>query len=331
MNKITICMLLGVVMMAITTPSISQEETAPIVSVMIDVDTPPSPNNEEIESAETNLHTIFGEINNRGGSGTILLTQDVTSSRIRLLLAQYSVLSTFEFAVSGSHSDDKLSTLPLSDQEALIESSVSYAEAANVCGMSEVDTTGFMPPGFDQNEDTYRAVDNLGFGYDAGFQAGLIYAPGHEEDVWPYQVEGYNFSALPVSTVEVDGELLPLYDKKMAEEGVGADEWAEILKAKLDASAANEEPMVVLISTSTSGTDDYLSALEQFLDYAVSENAAFVNARDLVTMAKTGSLIPPESTTSECTTCGEDEGTEIEIALVEIPESDNETTSSTTG
>ena len=53
-----------------------------------------------------------------------------------------------------------------------------------------------MPPLFDQNEDTYKVMDDLGIKYDAGFQEGIIYAPGHENDVWPYNVEGYGFYAV---------------------------------------------------------------------------------------------------------------------------------------
>ncbi|MCR3884859.1 MAG: hypothetical protein NUK54_10870, partial [Methanothrix sp.] len=286
---------------------------------MIEVDTTPSPEYDEIRAAELNLHDIFADIFNRGNTATIILTQDVASSRIKLLLAQYTVLSNFEFAISGKHSDDQLSTLPLAEQEALITRSIAVAKAARVCGLSEVEVLGFMPPGFDQNEDTYEVIDNLGIGYDAGFQAGLIYAPGHEEDVWPYQVEGHNFSAVPVSTAEVDGKLLPLHDKSMAEEGISAAQWAEILKTKLDEAAAANEPVVILISTSLSGAGEYRNALNSFLDYAGSMNASFVNVGDLVTMAKTGSLAPPEAEESECLACGDDEIKVIEIRYVEPP------------
>lgn len=319
MKKVTIWMILGTFLLAVITPAASQEDTAPIISLMVDVDIPPSPAYDEIRSTEQNLHRISGEIFNRGTTTTIFLTQDVASSRIRLMLAQYSVLSGFEFAISGKQSDDQLSTMPLSEQEALIKRSVTLAEAAQVCGMSEIHVTGFMPPGFDQNEETYMAIDNIGFAYDAGFQAGLIFEPGHEEDVWPYQVEGRNFYALPLSTVEVDGELVPLYDKKLAEMGVGASEWAEILKAKLDEAAANDEPVVILISTSISGDGEYLDALKTFLSYAKSENATFVNARTLVNYAKTGSLTPPLVEESECIDCEEDEILDLTIRAVEPP------------
>lgn len=313
MKRIAICMLLGAFLMATMPPATSQEESAPIVSLMIDVYTPSSPNYDQVRSAEVNLHEMYSEIKKRGGTATIFLTEDVTSSRIRLILAQYTVLSNFEFAVSGKHSDDQLSTMSLSDQEALIGRSIRVANAARVCGLSSVEVLGFMPPGFDQNQDTYVAIDNLGIQYDAGFQAGIIYEPGHETDVWPYRVEGHNFSAVPISTASVGGELVPLYDRAMNDSGISSSEWQNILAAKLDESAANSEPMVVLISTSISGKGEYLTALKGFLNYAVSKDTIFVNARDLVEISTTGNLTLPEGRLYECPACGQDEGKGITI------------------
>lgn len=304
---------MGILLIAMMQLGASQEDGTPIISLMIDVDTPHSPNEDEVRSAEVNLHKMYQEITDRDETATLLLTQDVTSSRIRLLLAQYTVLSKFEFAISGNHSDDKLISLPLSEQEALISNSIEIAKASKVCGMSEVDVLGFIPPGFSQNQDTYKAIDNLSIQYDAGFQTGLIYAPGHEDDVWPYKIEGYDFSAVPISSINVSGDLLPLYDKKMTENGLNAAEWSEILNSKLQESAANDKPMVVLLSTSVSGSGEYFDALTNFLDYAGSENATFINVRDLVALADTGTLDIPEGGSYKCTTCGQDEGMDITI------------------
>lgn len=324
--KKVICIILSSILVAMTHAGAIQENETPIINLMIDVDVPPSPNIDEVRVSEVNLHSIFTAVTNRGGTGTILLTQDAASSRIRLILAQYTTMSNFEFAVSGKSADDKLSTLPLSEQEVLISRSIEVAKAAKVCGLSEVEVLGFMPPSFDQNEDTYRAIDELGIEYDAGFQAGLISTPGHEYDVWPYQVEGYNFYAVPISTVEVAGELVPLYDRAMNEGGVSSSEWQDILVTKLDETATKGEPMVVLLSTSTSATGDYLEALAGFLDYAVSKDAVFVNTRDLVTIITTGSLPLPQGGIWECPTCGQDGGMYITITreIPETPSSDNE-------
>jgi hypothetical protein len=39
-------------------------------------------------------------------------------------------------------------------------------------------TSRLPPQAFDQNEDTFKILQNLKIAYDAGFQAGLIYRPG---------------------------------------------------------------------------------------------------------------------------------------------------------
>lgn len=326
MLKRTNRMLFGILLLTIITPALSQEENVPIIAVMIDVDTPALPSYNETRSAEVNLHEMYGEISRHNGTATLFLTREVTSSRIRLILAQYSVLSNFEFAVSGNQSNDRLSTISQSIQEELIKSAINSAKSAKVCGMSEVNVMGFIPPGFDQNEDTYRIMDKLGFDYNAGFQKGIIYAPGHEEDVWPYQIEGYNFFAVPIGSVSADERLLPLYDKTVAEEGVSASEWAKMLSTKIDESSANKDPVVVLFSTSVSGSDDYLDAFRQILDYAVSKNARFVSGWDLVSMAKTGTITPPEANITKCATCDQDEISNIVINVVKnTTESTNQT------
>jgi hypothetical protein len=329
--KTGLSLFLGALLVAMTYPAASQENTSPIINLIVDVDVPPSPTRDQARTAELSLHDVYSDIRRRNGTGTILLTQDVTSSRIRLILAQYTFLSNFEFAISGQHSNDQLSTMSLPDQEDLLATSLDFAKAARVCGLTAVEVLGFMPPGFNQNEDTYIALDKLGIQYNAGFQAGLIFAPGHEEDVWPYLVEGYNFYAIPISTVEISGELVPLSDRTMNERGMNSSDWQDLLTAKLDDSKANGYPMVVLLSTSTSGTGDYFDALTRFLDYAVSENAIFVNARDLVTFAKTGNLTLPYGGMWECSECGQDEGIEINITREELePESStNETIDNT--
>lgn len=320
--------ILGAFFLAAALSANAQEEKLHVINLMVDVDTPASPNYDEIRAAEVNLYDIYTEIRKRNESATIFLTQDVTSSRIRLLLAQIGVLSGFEFAISGNHSDDKLSTMPITDQEALLMRSIEIAKASKICGINEIELRGFMPPSFDQNEDTYEAVDNLRIEYNAGFQAGLIYAPGHENDVWPYRVDGYNFFAVPVSTHEVSGKKMPLYDREMKENGISASEWYGILASKFDQSSARDEPTVILLSTSISGEGEYLDALAKFLDYAASKNATTVNSMDLVRKSKTGSFIATETEAAECPTCGQDEGIDLSITLVEAGNSTNSSNSS---
>lgn len=322
MKRIAAYIWLGIFATAIIFPAASQEDNHPVVALMINVDVPASPSEAQIREAEINLHKIYNEIRSRDQTATLFLNQDVTSSRIRLTLAQYTVLSNMEFAVSGRHSNDSLSSLPLAKQQELIKKSIDIAKASKVCGLTEVNVLGFFPPGFDQNEDTYQAIDKLGITYDAGFQAGLIYAPGHEDDSWPYQVDGYDFYALPTSSINLSGKKMPLYDIDMQESGISASDWSNYIVAKLDEASGKDEPEVILLSTSVSSNGEYLDALKDFLDYAKSMNATFVNARDLISIS-TGSPLDLEDSTI-CETCGQNQGEGISINVVNESISANE-------
>jgi len=320
MRRLPLIYLLSACLFATILTGVSQPEEGPaIVSLMIDADVLAAPTEEEVDIAQANLANVYRQIKKKDLTATLFLTQDI-SNGARLQLAQFPLFSTIEFAMSGKTTDDELSSMSYSEQVSRLELSKIAAEATSICDVTEVEVKGFMPPSFDQNEDTFKALDEIGIEYNAGFQEGVIYTTGHEGDIWPYQVDGHNFYAVPISTVEISGELLPLYDRYMYERGLSSTEWYEMLVDQLDESAANGEPMVVLLTISVSGTDSYLDTLEQFLDYAESNNAIFVNGGDLVTIVKTGKLTLSEGRQYQCTTCGQDGSSDISITRVDEPE-----------
>ena len=159
---------------------------------------------------------------------------------------------------------------------------------AKICGTNEIKVKGFMPQSFEQNEDTYKALDELGFEYNAGFQEGILYAPGHEEDVWPYKVDNHKFYAVPVSTYMFSGELVPLYDRYAKDSGISASQWKDMLIGKFNEISGKDEPMVISLSSPVSGSGEYLEAFKEFMSFASSKNAQFVVTRDLVNMSRTG-------------------------------------------
>ena len=207
--------------------------------------------------------------------------------------------------------------MSLADQEDLIKKSQKVVKASKVCGMNQIDIYGFMPQSFDQNEDTYEAIDDQELVYDAGFQAGLIFLPGFEDEVWPYPVEGHNFYAVPLSTYEYQGKKMPIYDREMKDAGVSASQSYEILVDELDRLSSRNEPMVILLSISISGSGDYADSLKDFLKYASSKNTTFVNTIDLVNKSKTGTLSISRPNKAICTTCGQDESIDVSISEVQ--------------
>jgi hypothetical protein len=303
--KIIYLVLALFVLVTIPTGMSQQGSSQQIVNLMVDVTGSLHPNDEQSAVERDNIANVYNAMIRDKIPSTWFLTQDVSSSHIVLYLTQLGLYGNIEFGIAGNHSDEKLSALPYSEQLAILESAKRFASAAHVCGKNEKNILGFKPQSFDQNQDTYKALDVIGIQYDAGFQSGILYAPGHENDVWPYPVEGHNFYAVPISNYIISGKKVALQDIYFKESGLGASQWYDALEAKFNEASAKNEPLVVSLTTFISGSGDYLNAFNKFIEYAKSKNASFVNSTQLVDMAKAGvysvSAIP--TTTNVSTGC----------------------------
>jgi hypothetical protein len=288
-----------------------------VINLMLDADVPPLPTEQQGYEAEALLYAMLQEIDGRELGATIFSTQDTLRTYAKMRLTKIGNNSKFELAMSGNNSKEKLSNKSYAQQKAILEDSKLWVESCKYCGINEVNVTGFMPPSFDQNEDTYEVLDDLGIQYDAGYQAGLIYAPGHEKDVWPYQVGGHKFYAVPISTYALSGKMVPLQDKYFNESGLSSNEWYDALVGKFAEAQKNNQPMVIVLTSSVSGTGGYLDALKRFLDFASSNKASFVTTMDLVKMAHPESYQPSIAVpaTKECTTCGQKNNNTIIISM----------------
>ena len=264
---------------------------------------------------------------------TIFAPQDVIRSNLDLALTHMGLKGKFELAMSGNNSNENISIMPYADQSASLKISKMFVEGCNVCGKNNITVYGFMPQSFDQNQDTYKVLDDLGIQYDAGFQAGLLYIPGHEKDVWPYLVQGHKFYAVPVSTYDLSEEKVVLRDSYFKDNGLGATQWYDAMVRKFDEIQSKDEPLVISLTTPISGSGEYLDALNRFMDYAISNNASFVTTTQLVILAKTGvhdvsSLLPADAS-GKCLTCGqEDENYSMSIStdVSEFAQAANNTT-----
>ncbi len=281
---------------------------AQVVNLMVDYYMPASADDKMIEDATNNLFHIMDELGNRNLDVTLFLTED-TSKQARGFATQQGLRSNVELAMSGNRSGEKLGAKSLGEQKAILESSKKHTELCNVCDVNVITARGFMPQSFDQNQDTYKVIDDLGIDYDAGFKAGILFAPGHENDVWPYQVENHKFWAVPVSTYTFSGEKVAFDDREVKDKGISGSQWKDLLIGKFDEASGKNEPVVVSLSSSVSGSGDYLGALKEFLDYAVSKNAKFVKTSYLVNMTRAGdNPISPSADSesnliSDCPTC----------------------------
>lgn len=260
------------------------EEIHPVVNLMIDADIPPAPSPEDVKMAGDSLINLINGIDPQGLNATIFVNGDMASA-YRLGITLQGTMSNHELALYGNNTGESLSSLSAEEQEAALTTARDKLYSDYVCGGKHVDIRGFRPQGFDQNDDTFPILESLGIVYDAGFQSGLIYTPNHENDTWPYLIEGYKLYAVPVSTYPLEGELVYLYDRYAKEEKkLSSSQWYDILVGKFDESAKAGEPMVVIFSNLVSGDGEYLDAYRKFLDYAQSKGATFVKTIQLVDM-----------------------------------------------
>ncbi len=262
-----------------------------VVNLMIDFDSPSSPTPEQTNAVFSSIINLTNEIDARGLNATIYTTGDLASTQ-RLMVTSLGSKANHDLALSGSTKDEKLSSMTYSEQEELLKNAKETIDAAHICGGKVVAVNGFRPQSFDQNNDTYKILNDMGIVYDAGFKAGVLYLPGHENDTMPYHIWNYSLYAVPVSTYNLSGDNVYLSDKFIKEEcGLNSSKWYEILIRKFDEAAINGEPAVIIFNNLVSGSGDYLDAYVNFIDYAVSKNAKFVTTQELVEMAKAESNV----------------------------------------
>jgi len=261
------------------------KESIVVVNLMIDADIDPASTPEQIKMAEDTLIYLTNQIDPKGLGATIYVTEDMIRAD-RLGITYQGTMKNHELALHGNRTDERLSLLSASDQESLLTAARDKLYSCYVCGGDHIAIKGFRPQAFDQNEETLKVLEKLGIIYDAGFQAGVIYSPGHENATWPYAIEGHNLYAVPVSTYPINDEHVYLYDRYIKEEmKLSGSQWYDLLVKKFNESSENADPMVVIFSNLVSGRGDYLDAYKKFIDYAVSRQAAFVTTLQLVDMA----------------------------------------------
>ncbi|MBU0717383.1 MAG: polysaccharide deacetylase family protein [Planctomycetes bacterium] len=228
------------------------------------------------------LMKIADELKLRGISATVFVTADYANREALLVNSLYR--DGFEIALHGYYTGEQLATMTLEEQRDLLTRAKQALEGCQPCGTYKP-ITGFRPQYFSQNEDTYRVLDELGITYNCGFKAGQIFIEGHEEDTTPYPVEGYGFHAVPITTVEFDGEGLYLCDIACAlVTELTAEQWSQALELAIGQAAENADPLIVLFHGWYTGDNSQYEYWQPFVDFldALEDRATFLTTQELV-------------------------------------------------
>lgn len=265
------------------------QNNSPVVTIMIDINAPPSPTSEEKQIAFDSITSLTNGVNPKGLNVTLFPTGDAILSQ-RLHITFLANASNYEVAMGGMKKDEKLGLMSPTDQRSNLSRMKQYVQACHICGGKAIAPSGLKPQLFNQSKDTYQILNDMGMLYDAGFQAGVVYLPGHKNDVWPYRIDNMNLYAVPVSTYNHSGEQILLSDRVARDEKkLSGSKWYDILAGKFNESIANGGPTVVIFDNDISGRDPaYLDAYLKFINYALSKQAIFATTSQLIGISKGG-------------------------------------------
>lgn len=236
------------------------------------------------------LNDMIAELQARDMHTTVFVSGEFANANA--LAVSALARSGFEIALHGYKTGEQLATMTYEDQKTLLTNAKKAVQGCAPCG-TYVPIVGFRPQFFSQNEDTYRILAELGFAWNSGFKAGIEpMIAGHEQDVAPYPVHGagYDFYAVPISTVEFNGKRIYLCDMACVQaEKMTAEQWAQALDAGLTEALQAKRPLVVLLHGMITGDRTqytYWQPFVDFLDKVLATNSAVVTTSQLVDLYK---------------------------------------------
>ena len=265
-----------------------EEPSGPVVNIQV----------TEYKDADA-FEKIISQLEARNIKATVLTNADFATQnceRIKALANAGFEIMAFARPEPRDGESLTLSMLTYEEQEELI---TGLKTAIETCLGEAI--TGFRCTRFDQNEDTYQIVDELGFDYNLGFVARTERSlPGHENDVLPYRAADRDFWAVPMHSVDYEGSWKAFCDNPFRNL-VDAAEWEQFLKGQLDQLGDEGRPLVVEFHPYYSGVDEgRFNAFVSFLDYAVRQSARFVTVAELVERSQ------ESGTSSSCSICDAD-------------------------
>jgi len=230
------------------------------------------------------FNRMIAPLRSRGIKATILVNDSFAADNCDLLKqldAEGFEIMAFAHPTTADGSDTTMSKMTYDEQYAFVSQIKAEIEA---CLGKPV--TGFRCTHFDQNEDTYKVLQALGFTYDLAFVAGSDdNLPGHEGAILPYKAEPYGFWAVPMHVAEWWGRRSVFCDNPW--NSLPAEQWEALLKSELDRMDAEDRPLLVEFHPYFSGVDEgRFQAFMSFLDYAASKNVRFITTAKYVEWSK---------------------------------------------
>jgi hypothetical protein len=245
----------------------------PLVNLQINVDL----------LEEDKLLLIIEELEKREFKATIYANFQFASKNLRILNRVAKL--GYEIALYGFNFEEKQRSLSYEEQGDFLLNFIRLFSGCGICGFS-IPIIGFKFYDFYQNEDIYKVLDELGILYISG--EGMKYSSEHENDPFPFLLEGYNFYIVPISSIYFSEckRKIYLYDKfAKLELNFNPFQWLKVLEERLNISLKDNIPMTFVISDSITGSyEGYFKVFCYFLDRLREIGVRTITTKELVTM-----------------------------------------------
>ncbi len=221
------------------------------------------------------VYRILGEIEKRGWSITVYFTGDFAEKHPEVVKDIHD--RRHQIGVGGWESGEDLTLLDYREQLNLINKSFTAVRKA-INNFYYAYIADFKPQGLRQNEDTFKALQELKVRSNAGFLAS-------ETKTHPYHTD-YGFVAIPVATIKEGSEDIPLVDEVIFDTGASPKDYLGYLTKRYDESLVTKEPFTVVVHASVIGSDEErLEVFASFLDYVQGNNGMVVMTDFMTTKA----------------------------------------------
>lgn len=234
--------------------------------------------NLEQEGDQATIYNILEEIEEYGWRATVFVTGEFAFDYGETVKDIEN--RGHQIAVYGWQKEEDLTILDFQGQLELIQRSFSAVRNATSKPTGVLD---FKPQGYKYNDDTIKALQEFG----AKSISGLFscqesfckcwYAQQLGKIVFPYPITN-EFWAIPISTVKVSADDLPLDDEYID----SSSNYLSYLLEKYSQQNKTKDPLIMVVHASITGADQmWLNTLVQFLDYVENNNGKIVTVDSL--------------------------------------------------
>ncbi len=179
-----------------------------------------------------------------------------------------------ELAVYGMTAGEELGPMAYGDQYSRLMEAKRLVESAYICDGRTILVKGLVLKVLQHQRDDAPDPRADRRRVRRWISGGAHLSAGARERILALPDRGYDLYAVPISSIEHDGELVPLSDQYSKEVlNLSGGEWYDLLVGEFEGEAKGEPMVAVFDNVITGGDEGYMDAFKRFVDFSTSQGA----------------------------------------------------------